>query len=233
LHTNARRPADGRGPSRFEPRALCGGAWPGTKGGVPRFPIGRCRETLGSAPFRRLAELVGFGNRGMRDCATPNSTRLPPGRTTPAGNGPISLRSEPRVFHAAHTSGTDHDPVRNRKSGWRAQGLIDHTEPLAHLHKTLQCRGIGIGVQFKVQRNICEADRHCAVDAKRAAGIPVALRYMATTGSRPKSLPTKPRIATESYSRNAMDLEEKELNMRRDRRGPFPRHLLNPKRMRY
>ena len=126
----------------------------------------------------------------MRDCATPNSTRLPPGRTTPAENGPISSRSEPRVFHAAHTSGTDHDPVRNRKSGWRAQGLIDHTEPLAHLHKTLQCRGIGIGVQFKVQRNICEADRHCAVDAKRAAGIPVALRYMATTGSRPKSLPT-------------------------------------------
>jgi hypothetical protein len=27
--------------------------------------------------FERLAELVGFGERGMRDCATPNSTRLP------------------------------------------------------------------------------------------------------------------------------------------------------------
>src|SRR5712675_3242762 len=39
------------------------------------------------------------------------------------------------------------------------------------------------------------------------------------TGSWQRSLPTKPRIATESYSRNAMDLEEKELNMRRDRRG--------------
>jgi hypothetical protein len=50
---------------------------PGTEGGVPPFPIGRCELTLGSAPFRRLAELVGFGNRGMRDCATPNSTRLP------------------------------------------------------------------------------------------------------------------------------------------------------------
>ena len=42
------------------------------------------------------------------------------------------------------------------------------------------------------------------------------------TGSRPRSLPTNPRIATESYRRNAMDLEEKELNMRRDRRGHPP-----------
>ena len=50
--------------------------WYGTKGGVLCFPIGRCEGTLGSAPFRRLAELVGFGNRGMRDCATPNSTAL-------------------------------------------------------------------------------------------------------------------------------------------------------------
>jgi hypothetical protein len=59
------------------------------------------------------------------------------------------------------------------------------------------------------------------------------------TGSRPRSVPTKPRIATESYSRNAVDLEEKELNMRQDRRicvkiaGAIPRHLMNPKRMRY
>ena len=44
----------------------------GTTGGDLCFPIGRCEGTLGSAPFRRLAELVGFGNRGMRDCATPN-----------------------------------------------------------------------------------------------------------------------------------------------------------------
>jgi hypothetical protein len=35
------------------------------------------RRDACSAPFRRLAELVGFGNRGMRDCATPNSTRFP------------------------------------------------------------------------------------------------------------------------------------------------------------
>ena len=49
----------------------------GMKGGVQCFPIGRCEGTLGSAPFRRLAELVGFGNTGMRDCATPNSTCLP------------------------------------------------------------------------------------------------------------------------------------------------------------
>jgi hypothetical protein len=37
------------------------------------FPIGRCEGTLGSAPFRRLADLVGFGDKGTRDCATPNS----------------------------------------------------------------------------------------------------------------------------------------------------------------
>jgi hypothetical protein len=51
----------------------------GTKGGDLCFSIGRCEGTLGSAPFRRLAELVGFGNTGMRDCATPNSTPLPLG----------------------------------------------------------------------------------------------------------------------------------------------------------
>jgi hypothetical protein len=59
----------------------------GTKGDVPRFPIGRCEGTLSSAPFRRLAELVGFGNRGMRDCATPNSTRPSPERTIPVVEG--------------------------------------------------------------------------------------------------------------------------------------------------
>jgi hypothetical protein len=48
----------------------------GTKDAVLRFPIGRCEGTLGSAPFRRLAELVGFGDKGTRDCATPNSTDL-------------------------------------------------------------------------------------------------------------------------------------------------------------
>jgi hypothetical protein len=36
----------------------------GTKGGDLCFPIGSCEGTLGSAPFRRLAQLVGFGNRG-------------------------------------------------------------------------------------------------------------------------------------------------------------------------
>ena len=30
-------------------------------------------------------------------------------------------------------SGPDHDPVRNRKSERRAQGLVDDAEPLAHL----------------------------------------------------------------------------------------------------
>jgi hypothetical protein len=49
----------------------------GTKGIFRCFPIRRCEGTLGSAPFRRLAELVGFENTGMRDCATPNSTCLP------------------------------------------------------------------------------------------------------------------------------------------------------------
>jgi hypothetical protein len=37
------------------------------------FPDQALRGTLCSAPFRRPAELVGFGNRGMRDCATPDS----------------------------------------------------------------------------------------------------------------------------------------------------------------
>jgi hypothetical protein len=36
-------------------------------------PSGIAKGTLGSAPFPRLAEFVGLGNRGMRDCATPNS----------------------------------------------------------------------------------------------------------------------------------------------------------------
>src|SRR5438067_10299576 len=35
----------------------------GTKRGDPRFPIGRCGETLYSAPSRRLAGLVSFGKR--------------------------------------------------------------------------------------------------------------------------------------------------------------------------
>jgi hypothetical protein len=47
----------------------------GTKDAALRFPIGRCEGTLGSAPFRRLAELVGFEDRGTRDCATPKLYR--------------------------------------------------------------------------------------------------------------------------------------------------------------
>jgi hypothetical protein len=46
-----------------------------TNGAIPRFPVGRCEGTLW-CPSRRLARLVSFGNTGMRDCATPNSTRL-------------------------------------------------------------------------------------------------------------------------------------------------------------
>src|SRR5271163_4778870 len=34
----------------------------------------------------------------------------------------------------------------------------------------------------------------------------MATKRTSGTGSRPRSLPTKPRIATDSYSRNAMDL---------------------------
>jgi hypothetical protein len=48
----------------------------------------------------------------------------------------------------------------------------------------------------------------------QSAGKPTTV-YMATmsasgTGLRPRSLPTKPRIVTESYSGNAMDLVKKE-----------------------
>src|SRR6516162_1031305 len=53
---------------------LAGSASVGTKGVVPRSPVGRCGETLDSAPFRRLAELASFGDTGMRDFATLNST---------------------------------------------------------------------------------------------------------------------------------------------------------------
>jgi hypothetical protein len=60
-----------RGPahSLFRRGPLCPLLRHGTKGGVLCFPIRRCEGTLYGAPFRRLAELVGFGNRGMRDCA--------------------------------------------------------------------------------------------------------------------------------------------------------------------
>lgn len=37
------------------------------------FLVGRCEGTLDSAPFRRLAARVSFGNTGTRDFATPNS----------------------------------------------------------------------------------------------------------------------------------------------------------------
>jgi hypothetical protein len=43
-------------------------------------------------------------------------------------------------------SGSGHDPVRNRKSGRRAHGLVDDAEPLAHLDETLHRRSIGVGV---------------------------------------------------------------------------------------
>jgi hypothetical protein len=55
-------------PQRSPPCAT----WLGTKRGIPRFPVGRCGETLDSAPFRRLAELVSFGSKGMRDFVAPN-----------------------------------------------------------------------------------------------------------------------------------------------------------------
>jgi hypothetical protein len=54
----------------------------GTKGGVPRFPIGRCEGTLYGARPRRLAGSVSFGTAGMRDCATPHSMRLSIGEHT-------------------------------------------------------------------------------------------------------------------------------------------------------
>ena len=54
-----------------------------------------------------------------------------------------------------------------------------------------------------------QSGARCAVRDTGALG---AERYMRAsgTGLRPRSLPTKPRIVTESYSGNAMDLEEKE-----------------------
>ena len=60
---------------------------------------GRC-----GAPSRRPAGLVSFGSAGMRDCATPNPTRLPPEPTIPSRNGPISSRSEPWVMKTAKSS---------------------------------------------------------------------------------------------------------------------------------
>ena len=68
------------------------------------------------------------------------------------------------------------DPVRYRKLRWRAQGLVDHTEPLTHFDETLHRRGIGVGVQLEFQRDIGEADRRLAVDAERAARVPMTLR---------------------------------------------------------
>ena len=73
-------------------------------------------------------------------------------------------------------SGPGDDPVCNRKSGRRAQGLVDDAEPLAHLDETLHCGGIGVGIQFEPQRDIGEADRHRAVHAERATRVPMALR---------------------------------------------------------
>jgi hypothetical protein len=79
----------------------------GTKGGVLCLPTGRREGTLGSAPFRRLAELVGFGDRGTRDCATPNSTDLD-----------CDLRT---IFGAR--AGFRHDNGRCQNCGFR--GILD------------------------------------------------------------------------------------------------------------
>jgi hypothetical protein len=56
-------------------RDLWGGTRPGTKRADPRFLVRRCAGTPDSAPSRRLAGRVGFGNSGMRDCVTPNFPR--------------------------------------------------------------------------------------------------------------------------------------------------------------
>jgi hypothetical protein len=75
-------------PPRAHPTAaLCGGRRLGTKGAAQCFPIGRCEGTLYGALSRRLAGLVSFGNAGMRDYATPNSTRLPLSERYPLGMG--------------------------------------------------------------------------------------------------------------------------------------------------
>jgi hypothetical protein len=53
--------------------------------------------------------------------------------------------------------------------------LVNDAETLAHLDETLHRRGIGVGVQFEGQRNIGEADRRFAINAQRAARVPMAL----------------------------------------------------------
>src|SRR5205085_4761933 len=62
-----------RGPAAHSTAALVPALRHGTKGGVLCSPPGVAKGRWVVLPFRRLAELVGFGDRGMRDCATPNS----------------------------------------------------------------------------------------------------------------------------------------------------------------
>jgi hypothetical protein len=51
--------------------ALCCAAWLGTKSGISRFPIGRCGDTLYSAPSRRACWISELREGSMRDHATP------------------------------------------------------------------------------------------------------------------------------------------------------------------
>jgi hypothetical protein len=91
------------------------------------------------------------------------------------GEEPRALRQLPPDSGARAVSGPSHDPMRNRKLGRRAQGLVDDAKPLTHLDEPLHRRGVGVGVQFERQGNIGEADRRVAVHAECATRVPMGL----------------------------------------------------------
>jgi hypothetical protein len=93
--------------------------WPERRVAFRVSPSGVAKGRCG-APSRRLAGLVSFGSAGMRDCATPNPTRLPLGQRYPVGMG----RS-----HQDRSPGYEDRQVQQGNSGQQTEGQTESETP--------------------------------------------------------------------------------------------------------